>query len=110
MTSLLHVYTSDLTVENLSQIDEIIQALVEMCVGNTSNQRVIFEKQVNEPLNRLLGLSVLEEHQTCGQRDTDQVRRRMKAKKSSMLFIVIVSQMQVFGRSCQGKGKCCSVA
>ncbi|XP_019849736.1 PREDICTED: inositol 1,4,5-trisphosphate receptor type 1-like isoform X1 [Amphimedon queenslandica] len=72
VTSLLHVYTSDLTVENLSQIDEIIQALVEMCVGNTPNQRVIFEKQVNEPLNRLLGLSVVEAHQTCGQRDTDQ--------------------------------------
>ena len=76
VTSLLHVYTSDLISDNLSQIDEIVQALVEMCVGNTPNQRVIFEKQVNEALNRLLGLPVFDSHESCSLKDTDQVMER----------------------------------
>lgn len=122
VTSLLHVYTSDLISDNLSQIDEIVQALVEMCVGNTPNQRVIFEKQVNEALNRLLGLPVIDSHESCSLKDTDQVMEweRERVSEEYLLCSIwpllalrisyTVLNVQVFGGYSQREGKCCPTA
>ena len=56
VADLLNTYTIDMShSEDLKQVHQILQALIEMCVGNFENQRVIF-KQVVEPINRILQL------------------------------------------------------
>ena len=42
----LQTYTNGICAENYDQIKEVLQALIEMCVGNPPNQHVILEKQV----------------------------------------------------------------
>ena len=53
----LQTYTNGICAENYEQIKEVLQALIEMCVGNPPNQHVILEKQVVDPINRILQLS-----------------------------------------------------
>ena len=54
VADLLNTYTIDMShSEDLKQVHQILQALIEMCVGNFENQHVIF-KQVVEPINRIL--------------------------------------------------------
>ena len=55
----------DLVGSDLRQINQILQTLVEMCVGNSKNQQVIFDAVVVEPLNRILELSTNENHNQC---------------------------------------------
>ena len=56
VADLLNTYTIDMShSEDLKQVHQILQALIEMCVGNFENQHVIF-KQVVEPINRILQL------------------------------------------------------
>ena len=67
----LHTYSGDLTHNNLDQIHEILQSLIEMCVGNIKNQQVIFDKLVMDPLNRILQLPL---HEDCDvETSTDKV-------------------------------------
>jgi inositol 1,4,5-triphosphate receptor type 1 len=65
VTALLHTYTTELTLDNSEALNKILQALIEMCVGNVSNQTVIFDKLVIEPLNRILQYK-LGEDTPCG--------------------------------------------
>ena len=50
---------------DLRQINQILQTLIEMCVGNPKNQQVIFDAVIIEPLNRLLELTINEKHHQC---------------------------------------------
>lgn len=50
------MYTNDICSKNYKQIKEIIQALIEMCVGNAANQQVVLDKQVVDSINRILQL------------------------------------------------------
>ena len=52
----LQTYTDEICAESYAQIKEVLQALIEMCVGNPPNQHVILEKQVVDPINRILQL------------------------------------------------------
>ena len=65
VTTFLHTYTSDLTRDHLGQIHQIIQALIEMSVGNVQNQKVIFDKLIVDPLNRILQLQLDNSHTDC---------------------------------------------
>lgn len=58
ITSFLQVFTNDLCPENYEQIKEIVQALIEMCVGNATNQQVMLDKQVVDSINRILYLEI----------------------------------------------------
>lgn len=71
MVVFLHTYATDLTRDNLEQIGQILQALVEMCVGNIENQQVVFDKLLMDPLNRILQLPL--EHNACAINDDDNV-------------------------------------
>lgn len=53
----LQAYTKGLSPDNYVQIEEVFQALIEVCVGNPDNQRVVLDKQVVEPINVILGLA-----------------------------------------------------
>ena len=56
IADLLLTYTNDMSHgEDLEQIHQILQALIEMCVGNFENQHDIL-KLVIEPINRILQL------------------------------------------------------
>ena len=52
----LQTYTRDICSDNYKQIREILQALIEMCVGNASNQQVILSKHVVDSINQILQL------------------------------------------------------
>ena len=56
----LQTYTDEICAENYAQIEKVLQALIEMCVGNPPNQHVILEKQVIDPINRILQLGEIE--------------------------------------------------
>ncbi len=63
---LLQTYTADLTRnENLEELHHILQSLIETCVGNFNNQKVIFYKQVMEPIDRILQIPVEDFHEFC---------------------------------------------
>ena len=67
IADLLLTYTNDMSHgEDLEQIHQILQALIQMCVGNFENQRVVF-KLVIEPINRIfqLPLQYWHELQEC---------------------------------------------
>ena len=56
VANLLLTYTNDMRVdEGLEQIHHILQALIEMCVGNLKNQQIVF-KLIIEPINKILEL------------------------------------------------------
>ena len=56
MAEFLQTYTRDICSDNYKQIREILQALIEMCVGNPSNQQVILSKHVVDSINQILQL------------------------------------------------------
>ena len=57
VATFLQTFTRELIGSDWRQINQILQALIEMCVGNPKNQLVIFDAvRVVEPLNRLLEL------------------------------------------------------
>ena len=74
----LHTYSGDLTHNNLDQIHEILQSLIEMCVGNIKNQQVIFDKLVMDPLNRILQLPL---HEDC---DVETITDKVSYKNELM--------------------------
>ena len=55
----LQTFTKNISPENYKQIKEVLQALIEVCVGNADNQQVVLDKQVVEPINRILQLGKL---------------------------------------------------
>lgn len=65
VTTFLHTYTAGFNRENMGQIARILQALIEMCVGNVQNQQVIFDKLIIDPLNRILQLPLDDVHREC---------------------------------------------
>lgn len=54
VANFLHTFTTDGS--DFIQINQIVQTLIEMCVGNPKNQQMIFDAVVVEPLNRILEL------------------------------------------------------
>ena len=58
MAVFLQIYTNDMCSENYEQIREVLQALIEMCVGNAANQQVILDKHVVDSINRILQLHI----------------------------------------------------
>ena len=63
IADLLLTYTNDMShSENLKQIHQMLQALIQLCVGNFKNQRVVF-KLVTEPINRILKLPLQYYHE-----------------------------------------------
>ena len=54
----MQIYTNDMCSENYEQIREVLQALIEMCVGNAANQQVILDKHVVDSINRILQLHI----------------------------------------------------
>lgn len=67
VANFLHTYTRDIVGSDLKQINQILQTLIEICVGNPQNRQVIFDAVIIEPLNRLLELPTLEteKHSQC---------------------------------------------
>ena len=58
---LFHALTNgEIIPEYYEQIKDVLQTLIEMCVGNPPNQHVILEKQVVDPINRILQLGDIE--------------------------------------------------
>ena len=67
---LLQTYTTDISrSENLEELHHILQSLIETCVGNFQNQKVIFYKHVIEPIDRILQIPVDGFHETCSSND-----------------------------------------
>ena len=65
IADLLLTYTNDMSHdEDLEQIHQILQALIEMCVGNFENQHDIL-KLVIEPINGILQLESEHEYEQC---------------------------------------------
>ena len=56
MAGLLQTYSSNISSDNFEIVHKILQTLVEMCVGNATNQLVILDKQVVDAINSLLGI------------------------------------------------------
>ena len=52
--ALLQTYTANISSENYEIVHKILQTLIEMCVGNSTNQLVILDKQVVDSINHLL--------------------------------------------------------
>lgn len=74
VTAFLHAYTADLSQGNLHEISQILQALIEMCVGSVENQQVIYDKLVVDPLNRILQLPLDDMHNHCRVDEPQKVR------------------------------------
>ena len=71
---LLQTYTNDLTRnENLEEIYHILQSLIETCVGNFKNQKVIFYKQVMEPIDKILQIPLDDLLNECTRVDDENV-------------------------------------
>ena len=52
--ALLQTYTANISSENYEIVHKILQTLIELCVGNSTNQLVILDHQVVESINHLL--------------------------------------------------------
>ena len=75
---LLQTYTADLSRnENLEELHHILQSLIETCVGNFQNQKVIFYKHVIEPIDRILQIPVDYLRDMCTAMD-EEVSKTMK--------------------------------
>lgn len=58
VAKLLQTLTNGMiSVKSYEQIKEVLQALIETCVGNPPNQLVILEKQVVDSINKILQLT-----------------------------------------------------
>ena len=68
---LLQTYTNDICSENYEQIKEVLQALIEMCVGNAANQQVILDKQVVDSINHILQHGNFETKFRCHSGETE---------------------------------------
>ena len=66
VAELLQTYTIGMCAENYEQIKAVLQALIELCVGNPPNQDVILEKQVVHPINMILQLHVGKKGEVSG--------------------------------------------
>ena len=62
IADLLFTYTNEMShSEDLKQIHQMLRALIQLCVGNFKNQRVVF-KLVTDPINRILQLPLQYSH------------------------------------------------
>ena len=52
--AILQTYTANMSSENYEIVHKILQTLIELCVGNSTNQLVILDHQVVESINHLL--------------------------------------------------------
>ena len=54
----LQSFSLDVDRETMDLVHLTLQTLIEMCVGNYPNQRVIYHRQIIEALNHILALKV----------------------------------------------------
>lgn len=54
----LQTHTINFSTENTELVQKILQTLIEMCVGNTTNQLVILDHHVIDSINTLLQADV----------------------------------------------------
>ena len=62
-----HFY-HDINEETVELVHLILQTLIEMCVGNYSNQKVIFNHQILEALNSIFQIDITGRHGEYGEK------------------------------------------
>ena len=62
-----HFY-HDINEETLELVHLILQTLIEMCVGNYSNQKVIFNHQILEALNSIFQIDIVDRRGEYGEK------------------------------------------
>ena len=62
-----HFY-HDINEETVELVHLILQTLIEMCVGNYSNQKVIFNRQILEALNSIFQIDITGRHGDYGEK------------------------------------------
>ena len=62
-----HFY-HDINEETVELVHLILQTLIEMCVGNYSNQKVIFNHQILEALNSIFQIDITGRHGKYGEK------------------------------------------
>ena len=61
-------FTSDINRDTMDLVHLILQTLIEMCVGNLSNQLVIYNRQIIEALNHIFAMKIFDKDKKA--RDT----------------------------------------
>ena len=62
VASFLQHFYHDINEETVELVHLILQTLIEMCVGNYSNQLVIFNQQILETLNSIFQIDITGRH------------------------------------------------
>ena len=62
VASFLQHFYHDINEETVELVHLILQTLIEVCVGNYSNQLVIFNQQILEALNSIFQIDITERH------------------------------------------------
>ena len=63
VASFLQHFYHDINEETVELVHLILQTLIEVCVGNYSNQLVIFNQQILEALNSIFQIDITERHE-----------------------------------------------
>jgi len=68
VASFLQQFYHDINEETVELVHLILQTLIEMCVGNYSNQLVIFNQQILEALNSIFQIDITGRHGEYGEK------------------------------------------
>ena len=68
VASFLQHFYHDINEETVELVHLILQTLIEMCVGNYSNQKVIFNRQILEALNSIFQIDITGRHGEYGEK------------------------------------------
>ena len=68
VASFLQQFYHDINEETVELVHLILQTLIEMCVGNYSNQKVIFNHQILEALNSIFQIDITGRHGEYGEK------------------------------------------
>ena len=68
VASFLQHFYHDINEETVELVHLILQTLIEMCVGNYSNQLVIFNQQILEALNSIFQIDITGRHGEYGEK------------------------------------------
>ena len=68
VASFLQHFYHDINEETVELVHLILQTLIEMCVGNYSNQKVIFNHQILEALNSIFQIDITGRHEEYGEK------------------------------------------
>ena len=71
-----HFY-HDINEETVELVHLILQTLIEMCVGNYSNQKVIFNRQILDALNSIFQIDITGRHGEYGEKVSGPLAKHM---------------------------------